>query len=52
MEFIDLKSLCHAKLCLNFKIQNFQTTKDGKPTKIKVIDLKKLFKFVVDNFFI
>jgi hypothetical protein len=27
-----------------------QTTSDGKNTKIKLVELKKLFNFVVDNF--
>jgi hypothetical protein len=29
-----------------------QTTFDGKGTKIKVIELQKLFNFLVDNFFV
>jgi hypothetical protein len=35
-----LKSPCHAKLCLNFKFWIFQTTSDGKNTKIKVVGLE------------
>jgi hypothetical protein len=29
-----------------------QTTSDEKSVKIKVVELQKLFNFVVDNFFI
>jgi hypothetical protein len=47
-----LKSPYHAKICLNFKIQIFQATSAGKPTKIKVAGLEKLFNFVVENVFI
>jgi hypothetical protein len=32
-------------------MQILQTTFDGKGTKIKVIELQKLFNFLVDNFF-
>ena len=51
-QLFDLKSSYHVKLCLNFKIRIFQTTSDGKTTKIKVVGLEKLRKFVVDNYFI
>jgi hypothetical protein len=34
------------------KIQNFQTTSDGKSTKINVIGLEKLWNFVVNNLLI
>ena len=37
---------------LKFEFQNFQTTLDGETTKIKVVDPKKLYNFVVDNFLI
>ena len=30
----------------------FQMTSDGEIIKIKVIDLKKLYNFIVDNLFI
>jgi hypothetical protein len=29
-----------------------QTTSDEKSVKIKVVELQKLFNFIVDNFFI
>jgi hypothetical protein len=35
-----------------FKIRILQMTSNGKTIKIKVVDLKKLWKFVVDNFLI
>jgi hypothetical protein len=35
-----------------FKIQILQTTFDGKSTKTKIVDLRKLCKFVADNLFI
>jgi hypothetical protein len=37
---------------LKFEIRIFQTTSDGETTKTKAVDLKKLYNFVVDNFFI
>jgi hypothetical protein len=37
---------------VKFKIQILQTTSDEKSVKIKVVELQKLFIFVVDNFFI
>ena len=37
---------------LKFEIWIFRTTSDGETTKIKVVDLEKLYNFVVDNFFI
>jgi hypothetical protein len=37
---------------LAFEIQNFQTTSDGETIQIKVADIKKLWNFVVDNFFV
>jgi len=38
---------------VKFKIQILQTTSDDeKSVKIKVVELQKLFIFVVDNFFI
>jgi hypothetical protein len=37
---------------VKFKIQILQTTSDEKSVKIKVVELQKLFNFVVDNFFI
>jgi hypothetical protein len=37
---------------VKYKIQILQTTSDKKSVKIKVIELQKLFIFVVDNFFI
>jgi hypothetical protein len=37
---------------LKFEIWIFQTTSDGETAKIKVIDLEKLWNFVVDNFLI
>jgi hypothetical protein len=36
----------------NFKFEFFLTTSDGETTKIKVLDFKKLWHFVVDHFFI
>jgi hypothetical protein len=44
-QHFDLKSSYHAKLRLNFKkfkIRIFQTTSDGKTTKINFVDLEKL----------
>ena len=37
---------------LKFKIWIFQTTSDEQTTKMKVVDLEKLYNFIVDNFFI
>jgi hypothetical protein len=37
---------------VKFKIHILQTTSDEKSVKIKVVELQKLFNFVVDNFFI
>ena len=37
---------------LKFEFQNFQTTSDRETTKIKVVDLEKLWNFIVHNFFI
>ena len=37
---------------LKLKIWIFQMTSDGETSKIKVVDLEKLCKFIVDNFFI
>jgi hypothetical protein len=37
---------------VKFKIQILQTTSDEKSVKMKVVELQKLFKFAVDNFFI
>ena len=37
---------------LIFEIWIFQTTLDGETTKIKVVDLKKLYKFIVNDFLI
>jgi hypothetical protein len=37
---------------VKFKIQILQTTSDEKCVKMKVVELQKLFNFVVDNFFI
>jgi hypothetical protein len=33
-------------------MQILQTTLDGKNTKIKVVEIQKLWSFVVDNFFV
>jgi hypothetical protein len=33
-------------------MQILQTTSNGKNFKIKVVELEKLFNFVVDNFFV
>jgi hypothetical protein len=52
LQHFGLKSSYHAKLCLNFKIWNFQTTSDGKTTKIKVVSLEMLRNFIIDNFLI
>jgi hypothetical protein len=35
---------------VKFKIQILQTTSDEKSVKIKVVELQKLFNFVVNNF--
>jgi hypothetical protein len=48
----DFKLSCHAKLCLDFKIWNFQITLDGKSTKIKIVRLEMLWNFIADNFLI
>jgi hypothetical protein len=37
---------------VKFKIQILQTISDEKSVKMKVVELQKLFNFVVDNFFI
>jgi hypothetical protein len=37
---------------LKFKIQILKTTSDGKTINMKVVDLKKLWNFVVDDVFI
>ena len=37
---------------LKFEIWIFQMTSDGEITKMKVVDLKKLYNFIVDNFLI
>jgi hypothetical protein len=37
---------------VKFKMQILQTTSDRKDIKIKVVELKKLINFVVDNFFV
>jgi hypothetical protein len=37
---------------LKFEIQILWTTSDRETTKIKVVDLEKLWNFIVDNFFI
>jgi hypothetical protein len=37
---------------LKFKIWIFQTTSGGEAPKIKVVDLKKLCNYLVDNIFI
>ena len=49
-----LKSCMYEKLCLNFQIQNSNFSNDygWRTTKIKVVDLKKLCNFVVDNVYI
>lgn len=35
-----------------WKIQNFQTTSNEKTAKMNIVDLKKLWNFLVDNFLI
>jgi hypothetical protein len=48
-----LKSSIQGKLCLDFltfDIQILQTTLDGEMIRTKVIDLKKLWNYVVDTF--
>jgi hypothetical protein len=37
---------------VKFKMQILQTTSNRKDIKIKVVELKKLINFVVDNFFV
>jgi hypothetical protein len=37
---------------VKFKIQILQTTSDEKSVKMEVVELQKVFNFVVDNFFI
>jgi hypothetical protein len=37
---------------VKFKIQILQTASDEKNVTMKVVELQKLFNFVVDNFFI
>lgn len=37
---------------VEFKMQILQTTSDGESTKIKAVDIKMLFNFVVHNFFV
>ena len=37
---------------LKFEIWIFQTIFDGETTKMKVVDLEKLWNFVVDTFLI
>jgi len=37
---------------LTFQIWIFQTTSDGETAKMKVLNLEKLYDFIVDNFFI
>ena len=37
---------------LTFEIWILQTTSDGETNKKKVVDLKKLYNFEIDNFFI
>ena len=54
-QHFDLKSSCHAKTTFefeNFKIWFFQKTSDGKTSQMKIVDLQKLWKYVVDNFLI
>ena len=54
-QLFDLKSSCQEKLCLNFqkfKIWIFKMTLDGQTAKTKVVDLKKLWNFIVHSFFI
>jgi hypothetical protein len=51
-QHFGLKSSRQAKFCLNFKIWIFQTTSDGKTTKIKVVGLEMLWNFIIDNFLI
>jgi hypothetical protein len=54
-QLFHLKSFGLPKLHLNLsnlKYKFLQTTSDGKSTKIKIVELKKLFIFVVNNFFI
>ena len=36
---------------LKFEFQNFQTISDGGTTKMKDVDPKRLYNFLVDNFF-
>ena len=54
-QHFDLKSSRDAKTTFefqNFKIWIFQMILDGKTTKMKIVDLKKLWNFVIDNFMI
>jgi hypothetical protein len=54
-QYFHLKSFYYGKPCLNFPNLNFEffkTTSDGETTKAKVVELKKLCNFIVDNFFI
>jgi len=50
-----LKSFVVLKLCFKFsqfEIQICETTSDGETSKTKVVDLEKLYNFIVDDFFI
>ena len=54
-KFFNLNYFCQRKVPLNFwnlKIWNFRTTSNGETFKIEVVDLEKLWNFVVYNFFI
>jgi len=54
-QLFHLKSSIQGKLWVNFltfEIQILQMTSGGEMGKTKVVDLKKLQNFVVDNFFI
>jgi hypothetical protein len=54
-QFFYLNSFRFSKIeskYVKFKIEILQTTSDEKSVKIKVVELQKLFIFVVDNFFI
>ena len=50
-QLFDLKSSCQRKLCLNFKNLKFWISKRSQTenTKMKVVGLKKLWNFVVEN---
>jgi hypothetical protein len=37
---------------LKFEIQIFKISSNGEMTRTKVVDLEKLYNFIVDNFFI